>query len=132
MKKTALFSILVFSLFSAVSAIAQSSGEPVVVYDPLFWRHELRLSGRQCNTISEINKEFYEAIYKTLAESSGNTDRMKANAYNILQARSEKIWNTFLPGQKRKWMKLSSQYSSNDSRSGISFNADVAHSIAGK
>jgi hypothetical protein len=132
MKKMALFQILAFSLVCAASAIAQSSAEPVVVYDPLFWRHELRLSGRQCSTISEINKEFYEAIYKTLAESRGNTDRMKATTDNILQARSEKIWNTFLPGQKRKWMKLSSVYASNASRSSVSFNAELTHSIAGK
>jgi len=83
------------------------STKNLVTFDPLFWKDELRLNPNQYMTIQNINKDFYEAIYRLVNENEGNVGVMQSATSELLQHRSVKIWNTFHPKQKRKWKKLS-------------------------
>jgi hypothetical protein len=110
-------------LFKSFESHAQEAKTPetAVVFDPLFWKDELKLTASQYQAIQNINREYYESIYRAADENQGNISLLQHKTTQLLQNRSEKIWNTFLPKQKRKWEKLSSSYSEdNSSFSGLS------------
>src|SRR6188768_2535920 len=73
----------------------QSKG--LVIYDPLLWKHELKLNANQREKIQQINLEFYQSIYN--AAKDGGQDRatlqLKANQY--IEQRSQEIWDAFNP-----------------------------------
>ena len=89
------------------SAYSQTNkeGKVIVQYDPLFWKHQLKLSNSQSNRIMEINVEYYEKIKVASSgqSSSGNT---RHQVEQILEQRSHQIWSTFHSRQKRKWAKM--------------------------
>ena len=82
-----------------------------VTFDPLFWKDNLKLSAEQYDAIQRINREYYERIYQLAEEHEGNVAYLQRETAELLQSRSEKIWDTFRPRQKRKWEKLASTYS---------------------
>jgi len=100
--------LCVFKSF-ALQAQHERSTTPVV-FDPLFWKDDLKLTQSQYNEIMNINKEYYEGIYRALNEHTGNAAALRNATADLLHQRSEKIWGTFQPKQKKKWMKLSSEY----------------------
>ena len=104
--------IIVFATLKSIALHAQAehSSATAVVFDPLFWKDDLKLTASQYNEIRNINKEYYEAIYRVVGEHSGNAVALRNATTQLLQTRSEKIWDTFMPKQKKKWMKLSSAY----------------------
>jgi hypothetical protein len=77
----------------------------IVLYDPLFWKDQLKLDAFQCQKIREINSEYYE---KLLAVIHGEPNRktIQVKAAESLSQRSEEIWETFHPKQRKRWKKL--------------------------
>lgn len=78
----------------------------LIVYDPLFWKDELRLSADQSRKIQAINVTYYEELIAYYYENNRSPKGMEDEIQQQLIRRSEKIWGTFQPKQKRKWEKL--------------------------
>ncbi len=76
-----------------------------VIYDPLFWKSELKLTKSQCDQIARINNLFYQLLYSVDSLDSTSYIRMD-ELYFLIHARSAQIWNVFSDRQKRKWSKL--------------------------
>lgn len=102
----ALFNCLIIICFAAGSAFSQEQGQQVVVYDPLFWKDELKLKDSQYRSIQQINTEFYAFLEASTHDVSIDHKNLKAIAREGLIERSTKIWNTLHPSQKRKWKRL--------------------------
>lgn len=92
-----------------VSFAAEAQNNPndsrdVVMYDPLFWKSELSLRDNQYRKIEEINVEFYQNLRSMKDETSRET---KSNRLEQgLQERSQKIFQTLMPKQRRKLEKI--------------------------
>jgi len=101
--------IAALTLVSASSLRAQSlsSERNMVVFDPLFWKDQLKLDNSQCLRIREINSLFYKKLSDVANESNRQTVQAKA-AQSLLE-RSEEIWETFHPKQRRKWKKIAQE-----------------------
>jgi hypothetical protein len=78
----------------------------IVLYDPLFWKDQLKLSDAQSKKIQEINWEYYESLRMVLYDEHANREGLRTKAMQCLMQRSQKIWDTFQPKQKRKWRKI--------------------------
>jgi len=94
-------------LISANVANAQDAGpeHQKVLYDPLFWKHELSLKHAQSRKIEEINREFYDGL-RRLREIPHSKADLQAQLNVGLQERSVKIWATLHGKQKRKFEKI--------------------------
>jgi hypothetical protein len=92
-------------LLSITSAGAQDNtpAKTVVLFDPLFWKEDLKLSTGQCQKIKDINFEFFQRI---ISLSHETRSVVPAKTAELLSDRSEKIWSTFQPRQKKKWKKM--------------------------
>jgi hypothetical protein len=77
-----------------------------VVYDPLFWKEELKLKDNQCQSIQKINSEYYQLIESSVRNSSVSIPEIQEIAKEGLVERSQKIWDTLHTNQKRKWVKM--------------------------
>jgi hypothetical protein len=110
---------LVFALIACVGlfksgiihAQTVQNTETKVVFDPLFWKDELKLTEGQYNQIRIINEEYYQGVMHVVHEHSGNVSVLRNASSDLLQKRSDRIWNTFHSKQKRKWKEISSSYS---------------------
>jgi trehalose/maltose hydrolase-like predicted phosphorylase len=103
MKVVILFlSLCVVSSF----AVAQNSNENLVQYDPLFWKEKLKLDPSQCQKIKEINTEYYETLYKASKQEKNNRNELRSIANKSLLHRSQEIWETFHPKQRKRWKKM--------------------------
>lgn len=93
-------------LLLTVAGYGQGSleSENIVVFDPLFWKHQLKLDDLQCRKIREINSEYYEQLSVVIHER--NLQTMQAKAAQSLLQRSEEIWETFHPRQRKRWKKM--------------------------
>jgi hypothetical protein len=97
-----------------ISSNAQQSrheSKNAVVYDPLLWKHELKLNADQREKIQKINLEFYQNIYETVNEESSDRADLQAKANQYLQHRSQEIWNAFNSIQRKKWKRMWDHYS---------------------
>ncbi|HPW63485.1 MAG TPA: hypothetical protein PLJ13_14405 [Cyclobacteriaceae bacterium] len=96
--------LLVISFCGVLSVNAQSlaGNSTEVVFDPLFWERDLKLSRKQYGEILEINVEFYNSVNQTLhRESAGHPNLME-----MVKKRSDLIWGVFSSRQKFKWRKI--------------------------
>ncbi|HTE30757.1 MAG TPA: hypothetical protein VK666_10320 [Chryseolinea sp.] len=110
--KTLYIVVLAFSVSSAYAQDEQS-GKNLVLFDPLFWKDQLKLDDDQCQRIRLINSQYYEKLDVVARES--NHQAVKARAAQTLLERSEEIWETFHPRQRKRWKKIwdsRSQYTS--------------------
>ena len=100
--------LLIFS-FLAASAIAHAQeNQPeneLVLYDPLFWKEQLKLDDDQCQRIKEINSQYYEKLIEVVQEEPDH-ETIRALAEETLVQRSEGIWETFYPKQRKRWKKI--------------------------
>jgi hypothetical protein len=94
---------LIFSI-SPVFAQNETNAKQLVVFDPLFWKEELKLDNAQCQEIRRINSQYYEKLYAVARDSNRRT--AKAKAETSLQERSDEIWETFHPRQRKRWKKM--------------------------
>ena len=102
-------SFLLSFLILSIAGKAQSNETAQVVYDPLFWKDELRLSTSQERKIQEINFAYYEGLIAYYKEHANDLAEVREFMEERLAARSVEIWNTFLPKQRRKWERLNEQ-----------------------
>jgi len=95
---------MVLISFAAQAQTNQNESRDVVMYDPLFWKDELSLRNNQYRRIEEINVEFYQSLRAIKDETSRET---KSNRLEQgLQERSQKIFQTLMPKQRRKLEKI--------------------------
>ncbi len=102
------FLCLCILLCSATFTYAQDPNENdkgYVLYDPLFWKNQLKLDANQCQKIREINSHFYEKL-TAVAHEQKNHNEIRQLAVETLMQRSEEIWETFYPKQRRIWKKM--------------------------
>jgi len=93
------------SIFSISFAYAQDEKrDNLVLFDPLFWKDKLKLDDFQCQKIRKINSQYYEKLYVVARES--NHQALKAKAAQTLLERSDEIWETFHPKQRKRWKKI--------------------------
>jgi hypothetical protein len=98
--KLQFFCLCIF-LCSAIVTHAQDHGDKgYVLYDPLFWKSQLKLDPSQCEKIREINSQFYEKL-SAVAHEQKNQNEIRQMAVETLMQRSDKIWETFDPKQRR-------------------------------
>lgn len=99
---------LFFFLMASGQLLAQSElpSNGLIKYDPLFWKNELHLNPSQSSKIREINFEFYEELEATLQEESDDRSVLRNKVSQSLINRSEKIWQTLEPRQRRKLEKI--------------------------
>jgi hypothetical protein len=90
-------------VLTGIASFAQDKTEQQVVFDPLFWKSELKLNKEQVHRISEINSGFYSTILNA-------RDARNINIRQLTQNRSEQIWNTFTLKQRKRWRKLEADY----------------------
>jgi hypothetical protein len=105
---------LALLLILCISSTAQQSHDEtksMIIYDPLLWKHELRLNAYQREKIQKINLEFYQSIYETVNEETSDRAALQSKANQYLQHRSQEIWNAFNPNQRRKWKRMWDHYS---------------------
>ncbi|MEO7988456.1 MAG: hypothetical protein ABI663_02885 [Chryseolinea sp.] len=109
-----LSSLFLCLIVCSLANAQQDSNEnkSVVLYDPLLWKHELKLNAGQREKIEKINLEFYQSIYKTANERTSDRAALQSKANQYLQQRSQEIWDAFNPNQRRKWKRLWDHYSS--------------------
>jgi hypothetical protein len=102
------FPFILWSLV-AVSTITQAQDDQpeneLVLYDPLFWKEQLKLDDDQCQKIREINGEFYERLSE-VGQDAPNHQEARALAQETIIQRSEGIWETFDPKQRKRWKKI--------------------------
>jgi hypothetical protein len=103
------FQCLVLIAFCVVATdcVAQQRDVPsgVVVFDPLFWKHQLKLDVWQCKKIREINSEYYSKLL-VVAKDESSSRNLRAFAAESLRERSREIWEVFHPKQRKRWKKL--------------------------
>jgi hypothetical protein len=103
---TRIFCLISFALFSIAGyAQQQIPTEGIVVFDPLFWKDELKLDAFQCRKIKEINIEYYARL-SVVAHEEKNNHTLQVKATESLLQRSEEIWETFYPKQRKRWRKM--------------------------
>lgn len=78
----------------------------LVVYDPVFWKSQLRLREAQCRSIREVNAEYYERLARVLEQPSGSRTSTLSLVQQYLSDRNEKIWSIFQPVQRKRWKRL--------------------------
>jgi hypothetical protein len=108
--KTNVF-ILLFCCFAGVQFVhAQNmnGSNAEVIYDPTFWRQDLKLSKEQYFAIAEINSEFYN----NLIESAHQVIVSRENhiSDDLLAERTKSIWKLLSQRQKTKWKKISRSF----------------------
>lgn len=89
-----------------IATYGQDSPESIVLYDPIFWKHDLKLKSEQCNEIRAVNTEYYEKILDSYEESADDRRELNRALLQCSVERSNQIWQIFSPRQRKKWMKL--------------------------
>lgn len=97
--------LLVFVCSASAYAQSNDDGKVVILYDPLFWKDQLKLTPSQSSRIKDINVAYYEKI-KVASNAHLSTGNARHKVEEYLEQRSSEIWNTFHTRQKRKWMKM--------------------------
>lgn len=100
-----IFLFAAFTLISMCTFAQEGQQHETVMYDPLFWKDELSLRGDQSRKIEEINTEFYQNLRQLKNENQTQPELNKQLEIG-LQERSQKIYDTLLPKQRRKLEKI--------------------------
>lgn len=100
---------LLIWLFLAISTLAYAQDHQpeneLVLYDPLFWKEQLKLDDDQCQRIKEINSHYYETLSEVVQDEPDHKTA-RALVEETLVQRSEGIWDTFYPRQRKRWKKI--------------------------
>jgi hypothetical protein len=102
--KNLLTLMILMGFVTAEAQTARNDSRDVVMYDPLFWKGELSLRNNQYRRIEEINVEFYQNLraIKDQPSRESKSTRLEQG----LQERSQKIFQTLMPKQRRKLEKI--------------------------
>ncbi len=105
------FIIILCSISSIQSINAQTidnDGNTEVMYDPTFWKQDLRLSKEQYFAITEINSEFYNNLIQAVHQVMDSKENHIST--DLLAQRTNLIWKLLSPRQKTKWRKISRSF----------------------
>jgi trehalose/maltose hydrolase-like predicted phosphorylase len=106
MKRSGLVFVLATLMLLTQTGYGQDhSSETIVVFDPLFWKDQLKLDEFQCRKIKEINTTFYQQL-SVVSHNETNRNDARRKAEQSLMQRSEEIWETFHPKQRKRWKKM--------------------------
>lgn len=97
--------LLIAGLLFSATVFAQTQSDTkkeVITYDPVFWRDQLHLDASQYVKIQEINYDFYKQLKEVSASSTDNRQLLQAKVTESLQQRSQQIWQTLYPRQRKK------------------------------
>jgi hypothetical protein len=83
-------------------------GNSEVMYDPTFWRQDLKLSKEQYFAIAEINSEFYNNLIESAHQVIVSRENHISN--DLLAERTRSIWKLLSTRQKTKWKKISKSF----------------------
>lgn len=103
--------IIILCSFAAVQSLSAQTideGNSEVMYDPTFWKQDLRLSKVQYSAITEINSEFYNNLI--LAVNQVIDSKENDISTELLAQRTKLIWKLLSPRQKTKWKKISRSF----------------------
>lgn len=95
-----------FMLCQAGFVYAQEIPKAVIVYDPLFWSDALKLDRGQLEKIRDINYTYYQTLMAAVQADRNDPQKLQMVVTKSLLLRSQSIWETFYPKQKRKWKKM--------------------------
>jgi hypothetical protein len=84
----------------------QEPTKALILYDPLFWSEALKLDRDQLQRISDINHDYYQRLMTALQDGRNDPKKLQRIVAESLLLRSQSIWETFHPKQKRKWKKM--------------------------
>ena len=91
--------------FHAKAQNSQDDSKEVIMYDPLFWKDELALRNNQSRKIEQINSEFYQSL-RDMKHEQVSREENNIRLEQGLHERSQKIFDTLLPKQRRKLEKI--------------------------
>ena len=103
--KTSVFIFIFFCGAFGVNAQNMNDGNSEVLYDPTFWKQDLRLSKGQYYAIAEINSEFYNNLLQAVHQVIDSKENHIST--DLLVQRRNLIWKLLSPRQKTKWKKIS-------------------------
>jgi hypothetical protein len=108
--KTNIFIFILCSIAGIQSLYSQSmnDGNSEVMYDPTFWKQDLRLSKEQYFAITEINSEFYNNLIQAVHQVMDSKENHIST--DLLAQRTKLIWKLLSPRQKTKWRKISRSF----------------------
>ena len=89
---------------------SQISANGLIKYDPLFWKNELNLNSTQSNRIREINYRFYEELIETFEKDREDRTVLRTKVSESLKTRSQLIWQTLDPKQRKKLEKIMNEH----------------------
>lgn len=100
--------VLLFVLTIGVSGYAQQQPalSATILFDPSFWKEELRLNGHQYLRMQEINKEFYDRLVVAFKEMSDDRKAFRSAFAQCWMNRNTQLWETMNARQKKKWKKI--------------------------
>ena len=101
--------VLLFLLMMGRNGQAQEQPSATVtpiLFDPSFWRDELRLNGSQCLRMQEINKEFYDHLLMAFREKSDDKNALRSAFEQCWFDRNRQLWETMSARQQKKWKKI--------------------------
>jgi len=107
--RTIVFIIVIWSTAAIQSVHAQNaeSDNDEIMYDPTFWKEDLRLSKEQYFAINEINSEFYNNLILAVQQVAPSKEPTPSA---LLSQRKDLIWGLLSPRQKSKWKKISKSF----------------------
>jgi len=101
-----LYFLVIILAGSPVLAQDQATSTRLIKYDPLFWKSELHLNALQSTRIREINHQFYEELLSTYNRNQDDRTAIRTKVSESLKNRSQLIWETLEPKQRRKLERL--------------------------
>ncbi len=108
--KTIVFIFILCNIAGIQSLYSQNmnDGNSEVMYDPTFWKQDLRLSKEQYFAITEINSEFYNNLIQAVHQVMDSKENHIST--DLLAQRTKLIWKLLSPRQKTKWRKISRSF----------------------
>jgi len=110
----AILLLIVLLTGPVVFAQQKSDGKATILYDPSFWRYELRLNGDQYKRMQDINKEFYERLVSAFKEMRNDRKAFRSVYEQCWMNRNTQLWQTMNSRQKKKWKKITVAEQVND------------------
>jgi inner membrane protein involved in colicin E2 resistance len=104
MKRTILYFLLLSSVFCYGQA--ETTQKQIGIYDPSFWKKELKLDRFQYVRMCEINREFYDRLIEAF-HILKNDRRAFRNAFaQCWVNRNSQLLQTMNARQQKKWNKI--------------------------
>ena len=98
--------ITTFFLSFSTHAQRQNTDYEAVLYDPSFWKKELKLKPKQLQKINNINHTFYKSLSE-IDLKGRESGKNQVGVSDLVEDRNYHFWNVFTERQKFKWRRIS-------------------------